>query len=127
MDDINTYLHAGWGVNLALATDALPGHAVTVWGYDYDEGGNYLGIHITDSDDSEDSGSPPDLLPYSSVTYDDTNDRWNLGGAYSDYYITEVHALGRYPQPVPEPGTMILMGIGFSGLWGARRRKLRRQ
>ncbi len=49
----DNFLHAGDGVTLTIQSETLRGaqHTVTLWGYEYDINGNYLGLYITDSDD----------------------------------------------------------------------------
>jgi len=125
MSAVDFLLRDGYGVTIGV-TPGSGGHAVSVWGYEYGTTTNdYLGIWITDSDDDKSTDSPPDTLRYYDVTYDGV--KWNLEDFYAsdDWYIVEVQALNRYAaaQPVPEPGTMLLVGIGISGLYGLRRKR----
>ncbi len=123
MSAIDEYLREGMGVALILSKPGRS-HAVTCWGFEYDEVG-YLGIWITDSDDDRGMTEPPDSLRHFAVRQD--QGRWHLQG-YSDtdaWYVTEVQALGRNPDalfaPIPEPAMLTLFGL--SGLMLCRRRR----
>ena len=98
-------------------------HAITVWGYEYDDQGNYLGIYLTDSDDDKNSDNPPDTLDYYSITTG-VYDLWfieDFGGINDyDWYIGSVQALDQ--KPVPEPAAMLLLASGLIGLAGFRRK-----
>ena len=65
--------------------------------------GNYLGIYITDSDDDS-QGLRYYALTRSGWSYDD----WWYFQYYKDaieFFISEVHALNRYPNTSPSPPT----------------------
>lgn len=116
---IDEYLHAGYGVTLAIYNELNAGHALTVWGYDFDDvGGDYLGIWVTDSDDDKGSSNPPDVLAYYDVSLSDG--QWNLGGSYGDWHIEKVQAFEK--SPVPIAGAAWLLGSGLIALAGIRRK-----
>lgn len=146
MEFVDQYLHDGWGVTLGITRpNQSLGHALTVWGYEYDDAGNYNGIWVTDSDDYTTN------LKLLSLTYDATNEWWNLSGeGYDNWYIRGVYALNQREDgvdpvdpdepvdpgnpvdpidpvttPVPEPGTFVLMLSGIFLAWGVK--KIRRR
>ena len=112
MSAIDNYFHSGYGVTLAIYS-ALGGHALTCWGYGYDDNDNYDKIWITDSDD--------DLTQLVSCPVSLTGNRWKLGDEYKGWYIGGVESLAL----VPEPSAFILYIIGFISLIAIRMRKMR--
>jgi PKD repeat protein len=102
---IDSYLHSGYGVGLGIYTDTGGGHAITCWGYNYNAT-HYLGVWVTDSDDSKSylsTDPPPDRLRYYEVVYNDNEDRWHLQDLYGsdNWWIGTVQALERFPSNRP--------------------------
>jgi len=107
---IDEYLHAGYGVTIGIFGPG--GHAITVWGYNYnpDNPSDYHGVWVTDSDDSKSSSDPPDRLRYYEVEY--ISGSWYLQDYYGSdaWYIDLVQALapGEFtPTPPPAEGNEI--------------------
>ncbi len=100
---IDTYLHAGYGVTLAIYTDTGGGHAITCWGYDYDDldPDYYVGVHVTDSDDDKHLPTPPDTLRYYEVEYNTMYARWHLQNLYgsNSWWIGGVMGLCAKEEP----------------------------
>ena len=91
MSAIDNYLHDGYGVTAAIYQPS-GGHALSVWGYKFNGNNDYLGIYVTDSDDSL------ERRVYYPVSLRDQ--RWYLGGNYFGWYIGGVEALAVTPEPL---------------------------
>ncbi len=125
MQSIDEYLHRGFGTTLAIYNGSS-GHALTTWGYEYDEYGQYTGIWVSDSDDETN-----DLKRLSLLLDEDTN-LWYLDSEnlynYSGWFIAGVQALAQNPQSaVPEPGTMLLIALGLLNLFVVVRKRRRQK
>lgn len=121
MGNINFLLKNGYGTVIGV-TDNIGAHAITCWGYEYDDNGYFQGIWVTDSDDQQGIDSPSDDLVYYDVTLNDYN--WYLQDfyGYNTWYINDVQGLSSMPT-VPEPATMLLFGLGILGIAGVSRKK----
>ncbi len=121
MSVVDDYLHSGYGTTMAVYSQD-GGHALSVWGYEYDEYGQYTGVWVTDSDDYLTD------LKLLSVVLDTTTNLWYLDEQnqynYKGWFIGGVQALEqRTTDPVPEPGTMLLLSLGLLGILAMRRKQ----
>lgn len=116
MSAIDKDLHDGYAVALGVyPAPTADGHALTCWGFNYDpdyQPGHedyYLGIWVTDSDDSRHLHDPPDLLQFYPLQYDCAPQRWLLQDFYgtNNWYIGDVQSL------IPEPTTATLLTLGI--------------
>jgi PKD repeat protein len=106
LPNIESFLRAGYGVGLSIAGDIA--HAITCWGFDYDPSNpdKYVGIWVTDSDDTKHKILPKnvhkDWLRYYRV--EKSGGRWYLQdyGGRDDRYISYVQGLGAGPGIAPK-------------------------
>lgn len=119
---IDSWFHLGYGVGLGIYPPSPPGgHVITCWGFNYNATVNkithpedyYLGIWVTDSDNSKSSQPPaPNLLLYFEVEWNGTY--WlmpNYGGWVISY------AVGMEPFPSTRP--VANAGILYTGYEGS--------
>ena len=92
--DINfgEFLQNGCAISLGIAPSENEdaGHAITLWGVEYDENGKLTTMWITDSDDDDEK------LVKVSVTVDEENDKIWLSEGYNEdfhYYLIAVYAV----------------------------------
>ena len=119
-------------ISLAILDDDTLGHAITLWGVEYDEDGKLTTLWLTDSDDYIHQ------LFSVAVTLDDKENKIYLGelvdgkyicDAYKGYenvYIGGVYAIDTSEsagwQLIPEPTTATLSLLALAGLAARRRR-----
>jgi len=117
MSAIDQWLRAGYGVGIGIFNG---GHAITVWGFNYNESVDpsskdyYLGIWVADSDSDKNNPpywSPPpipsgreyiDRLSYYEVEWNSTANWWYMPNYGGGWMISRVQALEPYPSGRPE-------------------------
>jgi hypothetical protein len=116
---IDQYLRAGYATTLGVywntnaQDDPLSGgHAITVWGFNYDsqDPTKIYGIWVTDSDDDKNLVNPDDTLRYYDVAYNNSTNKWYLQDFYgsNNTYIGVVQAI----ESIPEPATVLILALG---------------
>ncbi|MCD4726962.1 MAG: hypothetical protein K8R46_04840, partial [Pirellulales bacterium] len=99
MQAIDEFLRAGYGCGLGIYSDTGMAHAITAWGFNYDETDpdNYVGVWVTDSDDDKSLANAPDVLHYYEVEWSASDGRWYMQDYYGmdNVYISEVSGLAR--------------------------------
>lgn len=125
MYQIDTWTSAGNVVGLGVRDhNGENGHAITCWGFDYrmsvDKWGNpgsyYLGIWISDSDDSKGTDTPDDVLKFEPIKWDSSENKWAMP-EYYDYFIYDATVLLPYPndvRPVAHAGNSYVATEGTS-------------
>lgn len=136
-DNIISLVLQGCGMGIALAQDnnSKFGHAITLWGLEYDSSTNAISrMWLTDSDDAQynfgqDGLFAVDVTTRDNKLYIDTpNSNWYR--EEENIYISHLFAINPavstewgIPLAVPEPGTATLSLLGLTGLLTRRRRK----
>ena len=95
---VASFFNSSDGVALCIYTPSGGGHALTCWGYNYNNAGgviNYTDVWVTDSDDGVTA-----LREYP-ISWNSTSGVWDLGGGYQGWYIGGIEALGRNPEDLP--------------------------
>ena len=136
-DNIVSLVLQGCGVGIGLAQDnnSKFGHAITLWGLEYDSSTNAISrMWLTDSDDAQYNFGQDGLFAVDVTTRDDklyidTPDS-NWYTEEKNIYISNLFAINPavstewgIPSAVPEPGTATLSLLGLTGLLARRRRK----
>jgi hypothetical protein len=118
LSGIDGLMHQGYGVTLNITNGGAMLHAITAWGFEYDNSGGsvvYRGVYVTDSDDNRTA-----LVEYPLIWQ---SDRWYLGGGYAGWRISSFAALQMYQTPLTP--SWVLLGTGLAALLGTRRRRRR--
>lgn len=121
---LDEYLHDDYGVAAAIYS-SNGGHALSIWGYEYNEFGDYTGLWVTDSDDYMIG------LKLLDISLDLDKGLWYLDSTntygYSGWWLSGLQALAvkpTDPQPaVPEPTMFVLFALGLLGLCALRRKR----
>lgn len=110
LGNIDQWLHDGYGVDICI--DGSLGHALTVYGIDYDESG-YNGLWAVDGNDRVDNLIYLSMHQEYRTGYN--TDVWVIdSGKYSGWVLNTANGLVRNTTaPVPEPGTMLLFSVGL--------------
>jgi hypothetical protein len=113
MQNIAGWLMGGNGVGIWISSPTME-HEITVWGFRYDDAftpadpaNYYKGVWVTDSDDDDNTNSPPDSLRYYDVAWNAGTGLWEATGSWY-WWIKQVDALAVFPdttRPVAEAGT----------------------
>jgi hypothetical protein len=109
LSTIDGLMHQGYGVALNISNGGAYAHAITCWGFEYDNSGGsvvYTGIYVTDSDDGTTA-----LVKYPLLW---ENDKWSLGGGYMGWRLTSLMAQHTFHTPLAP--SWLLLGTGLVAL-----------
>lgn len=125
-ENLRNLLKCG-AAGMSANTSLYGGHAITLWGADFDALGIVTAVYVTDSDDAATIEGPA-LRKYN-VTSDNTSNvrRVYLDGTdYGTNQITALYGLTAYP--IPEPSSFgLLAGLFSAALLCSRRKLVRRK
>ena len=111
---MGSYLDVGCVVSIRIENNSRNGHFLTLWGVDSANGK----IWVTDSDKNTDS---LDTYTVTGTTLSDGYSSWNItsfGGIFAN--TDSIDPILR--DVVPEPSTLLLLGLGILGFTGISRR-----
>ncbi|MBN1800862.1 MAG: PKD domain-containing protein, partial [Candidatus Lokiarchaeota archaeon] len=99
------------------------GHVITVWGFNYDstldpvadKEDYYLGIWVTDSDNSKNSNNPDDILRYYAVEWNATANYWYMPNYGAGWCIGGVGSLAPFPGEL-RPTANVANIVGTEGV-----------
>ena len=119
--NIENGLRSERAVGLSIYSDDGGAHAVTCWGFNYNDAYSpgdkeyYLGVWLSDSDSHKNQWNPPDLLRYFAVTWNDGEGRWEMPNYGGGWHIHGVTTLALFPgatRPTADAGETYL---GYEG------------
>jgi len=134
LDNLDTWLHNGYGTSIAFDTASNQGHLMGCYGIETNDYDEIIGLYVVDNNDFADK------LIHLSVynTYDSkyNSNVWRVqGGYYNNWTINTIEGLVPFDKiavvdplppdvnvPVPEPMTITLLGCGLFGTLLQRRR-----
>jgi len=121
LPNIRTALMNGRAVGIGIYPLTPPGgHAITVWGFNYDNSFTpadpeyYLGIWVSDSDSHKGMVSPPDVLRYYAIDYNSTAGHYFMPNYGSGWFLGSVTTISVFPGE-QRPIATIANIIGYEG------------
>ncbi len=127
---MNEAIDNDYGMTLGIydetSADNYQGHAITLWGYGYDEEAGTYYVYVTDSDDNKDGMQQYTIEYLTTYEGEEYNNSWFLtdyGSSNADWFIGCMTTLEVGVLTVPEPATTSLAFIALVSCLGRRRRK----